>query len=508
MIKKIYGAPGTGKTTRMLNLLQQEIEAGTPLEKIAFVTHTVAAKLEVADRITKIMPIAGARTKLKYFRTIHGICYQELELSKDNVMRPSDYLDFGEQVGVPFSASFTRDIDMDGLPVGFNLSGGNSILAARQYASAMGGQVSDYPDEWPRWASPQLIKEVITKYAKFKERHAKFDFVDMLEMYVRLGDPIPVDVAFIDEAQDLSSFQWKIVDKMFANCKKIYLAGDDDQAIYGFIGADRAGFLDHASDEIEILPKSYRLRRNIWNRAQTIISQVEKRQPKEVAVRDDGGDISLYNNDLRYLDFSGETMVIARHHQQLQDLSEMLESRGIPFKGDRKHSIIGSAHSKLVKTYFELRRGDSVELRDAARLVEKLGNRDRALELRREARENDYLIGAGSLDLNFDTPWAQYLGTSVTDMKRNAIMKSVLNNTKDLEALVTEPKVSLTTYHGSKGREADHVVLLTDCFRAAWYGAVKRPDDERRLAYVGVTRAKERLTIVAPQSNMFMRSLL
>lgn len=504
MIRKIYGAPGTGKTTWMIDKLLEEIESGVPIERIAFVTHTVAAKKEVSDRVTEILPSA----KLKYFKTIHGICYQDLELARDNVMRPVDYLEFGDEIGIPFSAGFTRDLDMDGLPIGYNLSGGNSILSAKQYASAQLGQVSDFPDQWPKNYSRDLIREVLGRYAKFKERKAKFDFVDMLDLYITHGDPIEVDVTFIDEAQDLSKYQWVLIEKMFSKTKRLYVAGDDDQAIYGFIGADRSGFLDFKADETIILPRSYRLRQNVWDKAQKIIAQVNKRQHKEVSVRGPGGTIDFYNSDLRWLDFTGETMIIARHHAQLQDLSKMLEDQGIPFYGDRKHSIIGSAQSKIVKTYFELKRGDKVELRDAARLMDKIDQKSVAKNLRTEAREHTYQIGAGSLDVNFEGNWTSYLGTSITDFRRNGIMKNVLNNTRDLNSLVDEPKVSLTTYHGSKGRQADHVVLLTDCYASAWYGAIARPDDEVRLSYVGVTRAKEHLTIVAPRSNMYMRSLI
>ena len=46
------------------------------------------------------------------------------------------------------------------------------------------------------------------------------------------------DVVFIDEAQDLSPIQWKMVDILRKNSKYVILAGDDDQAIYGWAGAD------------------------------------------------------------------------------------------------------------------------------------------------------------------------------------------------------------------------------------------------------------------------------
>jgi superfamily I DNA/RNA helicase len=76
-----------------------------------------------------------------------------------------------------------------------------------------------------------------------------------------------------------------------------------------------------------------------------------------------------------------------------------------------------------------------------------------------------------------------------------------------LESVIEKPKVTLTTYHGAKGREAKKVILMTDCSPSAMEYAVKNPDYERRLAYVGVTRAKDELHICQNQTNSFMRTL-
>jgi DNA helicase-2/ATP-dependent DNA helicase PcrA len=72
--------------------------------------------------------------------------------------------------------------------------------------------------------------------------------------------------------------------------------------------------------------------------------------------------------------------------------------------------------------------------------------------------------------------------------------------------MIEKPKVRLTTYHGSKGLEADRVILVTDCSKPAVDYADRNPDYERRLAYVGVTRAKEEVHISQPQTNDHMRA--
>lgn len=506
MKHKIFGAPGTGKTTRMLDLLQKEIEAGTPLHRIAFVTHTVSAKLEAISRIQKLVRITDEKVQLRYFRTIHGICYAENDLKRDNVMQASDYLAFGDAIGIPFSANFTSDLDMDGLPVGYNLSGGNEILAVRQLAAARQLAVSEMQHEWPRWASYRLMKEVITSFDKWKKKHAKFDFVDMLFLYRDYGEPLDIDVMFIDEAQDLSKLQWSIVRKMFARTPRVYIAGDDDQSIYAFIGADRYGFLDFESDSDEILPTSYRLKQTIWNHAQSIIRQVSRRQDKIIEVSN-GGIIDYYNNDILYLDISGETMIIARHHAQLQRLAKSLEVRGIPYTG-RSREIAGTDQALAVHAYFRARKGEKISLYDASRIMRFAGEKEEAKRLRAEDRNNPGLfIEKEQIKIDWGAQWDRYLARNRAEIYKNELIRNILNHV-GLDGLVNEPKVSLTTYHGCKGREADHVICLTDCFKKAYETAQRNPEDEKRLAYVGVTRAKERLTIVMPTSDMWMRSML
>mgnify|MGYP001593514736 CR=1 FL=1 len=63
------------------------------------------------------------------------------------------------------------------------------------------------------------------------------------------------------------------------------------------------------------------------------------------------------------------------------------------------------------------------------------------------------------------------------------------------------PRVRLSTIHSAKGGEADHVVLMTEMAERSYQEMSKHPDDERRVWYVSVTRAKERLTVVSSQTH-------
>jgi superfamily I DNA/RNA helicase len=69
------------------------------------------------------------------------------------------------------------------------------------------------------------------------------------------------------------------------------------------------------------------------------------------------------------------------------------------------------------------------------------------------------------------------------------------------EKLRATPRVRLSTIHSAKGAEADHVVLMTEMARRTHKEMENNPDDERRVWYVGVTRAREKLTIVNSQTS-------
>ncbi len=69
------------------------------------------------------------------------------------------------------------------------------------------------------------------------------------------------------------------------------------------------------------------------------------------------------------------------------------------------------------------------------------------------------------------------------------------------EKLSKMPRVTLSTVHGSKGGEADHVIVMKEMASRTYQEMEKNPEDERRVWYVAATRARERLTLVEPQRD-------
>ena len=65
------------------------------------------------------------------------------------------------------------------------------------------------------------------------------------------------------------------------------------------------------------------------------------------------------------------------------------------------------------------------------------------------------------------------------------------------------PRIEVATIHAAKGRESDNVLLISDMAARTWVEGQANPDDEVRVFYVGVTRARESLHVVLPRTEKF-----
>jgi len=79
-------------------------------------------------------------------------------------------------------------------------------------------------------------------------------------------------------------------------------------------------------------------------------------------------------------------------------------------------------------------------------------------------------------------------------------MKSLITNGDDL---FSEPRIKVSTIHGVKGEECENVVLFTDLEKIIYESALRNPNPEHRLFFVGITRTKENLYIMQPTEEYY-----
>ena len=112
----ILGPPGTGKTTTLLNIVDEAIESGTPPERIAYLAFTRKAAYEAQERAMARFGIDENR--LPFFRTLHSLAFRQLGIQRDEVMTESHYRKLGRTLGVEFRGIYDDAVH---IPIGDGL---------------------------------------------------------------------------------------------------------------------------------------------------------------------------------------------------------------------------------------------------------------------------------------------------------------------------------------------------------------------------------------------------
>lgn len=519
-IIKLFGGPGTGKTSSVLKDMEKKIASGIPLEEIAYLSFSTTAREEAVDRCRAMIPgLSKDSPKLEWFRTIHGACFRERSLQHDQTMVTKDWLQFGKDWSIKFSDDFNDTIMPDGLPRGWGQSKGNQLINIIQYASAR--CIDLYSDEcrkvWPVEFHDKWVELMVKRLEAWLKDNNKITFSGQLERYDKEGKPLPIRVLYLDEAQDLSQRQWRVVHKMWSECDEAYMAGDDDQSIYSFIGADPQGFYHHPCDEKIILTRTWRLPAPIWEYAKKIISEVKEREVKDIVPGDHPGDIRWVNQTVQdfldeHISKMTDVLVVAPNNHYLYTLKKHLEGRGVNYVF-KDEAITGTRTAKIFHAYhrmFFLK--EMIPAKKAAQVL-TLFNPQEAAKMRDRGRRAKELVGKDEMmkhgveEKNGDDS-CDYLVRSKfagKDASRNRACLHMIRRNKAIDSILEPPTVRLTTIHNAKGREADTVLFITDCSRATRESFDEKPDDERRLAYVAITRAKRALYIFRSRENNYIK---
>ena len=148
----------------------------------------------------------------------------------------------------------------------------NDLGDLEQKVSRVEKDVEEYED---RDIDPGLLRHIIINLAEYKKKNNLLDFNDMIKRFVNKPGLCPnFDAVFIDEAQDLSPLQWMMYDILKTKTDNIYLAGDDDQAIFQWAGADVTRFIKEPGTQ-QILTQSRRIPKSIQELSKVITERIQ-----------------------------------------------------------------------------------------------------------------------------------------------------------------------------------------------------------------------------------------
>ena len=491
----ILGPPGTGKTTTLLNLVDQFLKDGIRPRQIGYFSFTKKAATEAATRAAEKFNL-DIENDLPFFRTLHSYAFNQLGMTKEKMMKQEDYKEFGQKCGIPIkTAKYSTE---DGT---FNSD--NEYLTIINTARVKRMDLLEYYD------SRQNILDIergtlfllAEELKRFKKEKGLKDFTDLLEDFLNKETLNKFEVLFIDEAQDLSLLQWDMVRKIWSRAGKTYIAGDDDQAIFKWAGADVDHFiaLKEEVDDIQTLDQSYRIPGGpIHELSQKIISKVQNRFDKEYKPREEIGILKRYS-DITQVDMSkGEWLVLSSANYFLEDAKDLCEIQGwyYQYKG------INSVPLKLLlalNNWEAWRKDAQLNHLEIKNIYEYLGSNVLPGFQKGKTLHSDtkYLMRDCRADHGLITDSVWYEAFEGLDPMTETYIRNMRANGEQINK---NPRIKMSTIHGAKGGEADQVLLMQDLTGAAIETFSHDPDELHRLFYTGATRAKRELHVLDPKN--------
>ena len=526
--RRVIGPPGTGKTHFLSQVLAYEAkEHGSDRVVACSLTH--AAANELAGRQ---VPIPAHN-----IGTLHSFAFRALGCPE--VLETDKHLaHYNTTVPASLQLSGGRaktTLDLDGPPAGS--TDGDKRFAAYQLLRAR---------MTPRELWPQEVRAFATAWENFKREADGIDFTDMLEIcYHDVGcHPAAPDVIVADEMQDLSKLSMSLLWKWAAKADEIVTAGDTDQAIYGFAGADPQVFRDRPAQKQRVLEQSYRVPAAVHEVAVNWIRQNTDRDDVTYLPTAKQGDVryspATWNEPTRLLPevdthlASGRSvMLLTTCAYMLRGIITMLRDRGIPFHNPYRPTE-GAWNPLATRTnqttaamrvlhYLRPFRADGdpedpacwteEELGHWLDLTAKLKTRGAVVPKAEPYREVDItevmallpegevqeaLLYGGERGLR---TLRQYLGAKWQRSGAYAIDVALGGG---YEALEQEPRLVVGSVHSVKGGEADVVYLFPDVSYAGWceWQTTAGRNSIRRVFYVGMTRARQELVLCSPGTTM------
>ncbi|CAB4904788.1 unannotated protein [freshwater metagenome] len=515
----VIAGAGTGKTRVITNRIAYAINSGvTDPTRVLALTFTAKAAGEMRARLRALgISNAAARTfhsaalkQLLYFWPYaFGGQFPTLLTTKSGFI--SQAITRAE-VAIPAQVNALREIasEIEWAKV-LQISPDNY-----QQEAIENNRLVRLPNNKSESENLSMIAQVYEAYESLKRQERTLDFEDVLLLTVgmleedrgvreRVRDQYRYFT--VDEYQDVSPLQQRLLNLWLGNREELCVVGDAAQTIYSFAGATSNFLLNFQNrfpnTQLFRLSRGYRSTPEIINTANKILRQANliSDHGNELQSANSHGDIPMVNgftsqsDEIAYVCAevaklinnqvdSSEIAVLARTNAQLDQVKSALNNAKI------------ASQIRSGERFF-----DRVDVRDAMRVIRsasvlpsEVGDWYADLvSVLRPFGDADYVVGFLKLAKSIQ----ENGGTNMRAFLREIEDRAEQNNPPTL------PGVTLATLHAAKGLEWNHLFLI-----GVSDGVLPMGNDlneERRLFYVGVTRAKQRIQITyAGKPSVFL----
>ena len=567
----VLAGPGSGKTLTIVNRVKYLIEKQKVRpEEILVVTFTRFAAAEMKSRLCLVM---GKRDLPVTVGTFHGIYYGILKwayrMNQENILSETEKYQIlrgvinKERMEIFDEEDFIQDIVAEIGKVK------NNRIPLEEFVSEK--------------CSADAFRNIYRNYERHRKELKKIDFDDMLVLCYELFRSRPDVLAqwqkkfryvLIDEFQDINRIQYDVIRMLAQPENNLFVVGDDDQAIYGFRGADSELMLGFGKDFPDakqiLLGMNYRSTANIVQNSLKLIENNVERYSKKLEANREGGsclhiqevkdpveEAEYVLEEIQKCKENGikeeEIAILFRVHTDARAVVEAMVERKIPFQmKEHLPNIYEHFIAKDIMAYFRLatgkrRRQDFLHVLNRPKRYlgrdSVSGSQVSFEDMRKFYCDKDWMIDRID-QFEWDVkmlmkmaPYAaiQYIRKRIgydDFLKEYAFTHQI--NRSDLNEVLAEieeaakafssveewfahveeytetlkvkekernrprPGVRLMTIHASKGLEFKQVFLIAANEGRIPYQKAKTDkeiEEERRLFYVAMTRAKDFLKI-------------
>ncbi|HTI06021.1 MAG TPA: ATP-dependent helicase [Gemmatimonadales bacterium] len=540
----IIAGAGTGKTQTLAHRVAHLIKAGSDPGRILLLTFTRRAAEIMIRRANARVPWAG---------TFHSIANRLLRLHAQSVGLDPSFTVLDRSDSADLLNVVRYDLGYAKLPSRFPRK--DTCLAIYSHVVNTRGAIdTTLKQAFPAYVDwTEELKALFRGYVEAKQKRMVLDYDDLLLYWFYL-DPEPVrkrfDHVLVDEYQDTNALQAEIVLRLGTS---ITVVGDDAQAIYAFRGATVRNILDFPTRfdppaAVVKLEQNYRSVQPILDASNAVIGKnlfSERRsehKPALVAAKDEQAQADYIVESVLAHREAGVPLhrqaVLMRtaHHSDLLEIE--LGRHNIPFVKYGGLKFLEAAHVKdvlCILRWAENPRDDVAGFRvlqllpgigpaQARRILNGGAIPDGLSDLLAALRNATEWPGQIAIVRKWYEPHLERLyesaGTRAADLdtlenlenlhpSRSAFLSDLTLDppeaTGDLagDPLLDEDYLILSTIHSAKGQEWDVVYVLNvvdGCIPSDMAtGSAEEIEEERRLLYVAMTRARDRLYLIQPQ---------